>query len=120
MIDDGNFTGAAAKELEEETGLKIQEDKLIPLTGSGKKGEDAVGVYSSAGLLDEELRFFAHIEEIDEKALEEWKGKLTGLRDEGEKIKLGVMDFDDLWKVRDVKAVCAWGLWKGMKQEGSI
>ena len=121
MLDDSSeFSGAAAKELEEETGLKITKDKLIALTGGEGKDEEAEGVYTSGGLLDEELRFFAYVQEIEEKELEEWRGKLTGLREEGEKIKLGVIDFEDLWRLKDVKAVCAYALWKGMRADGKI
>lgn len=50
MLDeDGNFIGVAAKELKEETGLEIEEKKLIPL-GS---------IYPSPGGCDEEVILFA-------------------------------------------------------------
>ena len=141
MLDDsGTFAGAAAKELEEEVGLKIQEDKLIPLsqlalsstssserTGFATAGEEIEeggmdGYFSGPGLLDEVLTYHAYVHELDtERELEEWKGKMTGLRDEGEKITLRIVNFAELWRsTRDSKALCAWGLWEGLKRERKL
>jgi hypothetical protein len=41
--------------------------------------------------------------------LDEWTGKLTGLRDEGEKITLKLVRLEDLWweGARDAKALRA-------------
>ena len=139
MLDDtGSFAGGAAKELEEEVGLKISEDELIPLSllaiqsadkeahaGFALEGEEDMskvdGYFSSVGALDEVLTFHAFVHELEEGELKDWRGKLTGLKDEGEKITLKVVKFDELWKAtRDVKALCAWGLWTALKEEGKI
>lgn len=156
MLDDsGSFGGAAAKELEEEVGITITEDKLInlselalqgspllegPGTTTGKEtpglanapslsreadegeGEEKLdGIFSSAGLLDEVITYHAYVHEIPEEELEEWRGKLTGLREEGEKITLKLVKFEELWKAtRDSKALIAWGLWEGLKREGRL
>ncbi|KAF3935008.1 hypothetical protein ABW20_dc0102203 [Dactylellina cionopaga] len=149
MLDDhGSFAGAAAKELEEEVGITISEDKLINLSelalegssllnkydakesiglanappiDSDEKSQKLDGFFSSAGLLDEVLTYHAFVHEIPEEELEQWKGKLTGLRDKGERITLKIVRFDELWKTtRDTKALCAWGLWKGLMEEGRL
>ncbi|KAK6336103.1 hypothetical protein TWF696_001671 [Orbilia brochopaga] len=148
MLDDsGSFAGAAAKELEEEVGITISEDKLInlselaisssplldkdatkesiglanaPPVGS-ERNERLDGFFSSAGLLDEVLTYHAFVHEIPEEELDQWKGKLTGLRDKGEKITLKIVKFEDLWKAtRDTKALCAWALWKGLEEDGKL
>ncbi|EWC43748.1 hypothetical protein DRE_07366 [Drechslerella stenobrocha 248] len=151
MLDDhGSFAGAAAKEIEEEVGITISEDKLInlselalegsPLLDSSSGTKESVGLadappvgseagearkldglFSSAGLLDEMLTYHAFVHELPEEELSQWKGKLTGLRDKGERITLKIVKFEDLWKAtRDTKALCAWGLWKGLSQEGRL
>ena len=49
MLDgSGNFAGTAAKEIEEETGLTIQEDELIDMTQLAY-GDTWRGIYPSAG-----------------------------------------------------------------------
>src|SRR5256885_9826492 len=96
MIDDsGTFAGAAAKEIEEELGLKIPESDLIDLTKlaltstestTGEKLQN--GVYPSAGGCDEFIPIFLFEKRVDREQLKDWQGKLTGLRDSGEKITL--------------------------------
>lgn len=125
MVDDsGNFAGAAAKEIQEELGLKITADELLELTekldqGVGEGEELERGVFMSPGGCDEWMKIYAVIKEIDEEELGSWEGKLTGLRDEGEKITLKVVKLKHLWKsTRDAKALSAWSLWMGRKEEG--
>ncbi|EPS40173.1 hypothetical protein H072_6050 [Dactylellina haptotyla CBS 200.50] len=149
MLDDhGSFVSAAAKEIEEEVGIVISEVKLINLselalegsslldktgakesvglanavpTGAEQANQKLDGLFSSAGLLDEILTYHAFVHEVEEGELNPWKGRLTGLRDKGERITLKLVKFDDLWKTtRDTKALCAWGLWKGLKEEGRL
>ncbi|PUU78866.1 hypothetical protein B9Z19DRAFT_1101160 [Tuber borchii] len=129
MIDDaGTFAGAAAEEIEEECGIKIPEDKLIDLTSLALKGftnaererlEEAV--YPSPGGSDEFIKIFAHVYKIPQDTLRDWQGRLTGLRDHGEKITLKLVRLEDLWKeTRDAKALSAIALWDGLKREGRI
>lgn len=153
MLDGhGSFTGAAAKELEEEVGITISEDKLINLSelaiqssplldrdgtkesiglanappvsenpGQETEKQNLDGLFSSAGLLDEVITYHAFVHEIPENELEQWKGRLTGLRDKGERITLKLVKFDELWKAtRDSKALCAWALWKGLEEAGRL
>ncbi|KAK6505838.1 hypothetical protein TWF481_007729 [Arthrobotrys musiformis] len=153
MLDDhGSFAGAAAKELEEEVGITISEDKLInlselaiqssPLLDSDNTKESIGlanappvsenpthetekskldGLFTSAGLLDEVITYHAFVHEIPEDELEQWKGRLTGEREKGERITLKLVKFDDLWKAtRDSKALCAWALWKGLEEAGKL
>jgi hypothetical protein len=59
---------------------------------------------------------------IPRHEIEALQGKLTGLRGEGEKITLKVVELADLWKegVRDGKTLAAWALYLGLKGEGKI
>ena len=133
MVDDGTFKGAAAKEIEEELGLIIPQDKLINLSvlaiperTEGKEGELGEelprGMFPSAGGCDEFIPIFLHEKRVPRETLREWTGKLTGLREEGEKITLKLVKLEDLWKegARDAKALGAWAMYEGLKRSGKI
>lgn len=131
MIDDsGTFSGAAAKEITEETGLEIQADQLIDMTrlslpesSSDSDSEELQqGVYPSPGGSDEFVPIFLSQQRVPRDQLLQWQGKLTGLRDEGEKISLKLCPIDQLWKTagRDAKALAAWSLYQGLKKEDRI
>jgi len=61
MLDaSGSFVGAAAKELQEETGIIVKEKDLIDLTEKAFKGTAYNHVYPSAGGCDEILRLFLY------------------------------------------------------------
>ncbi|KAI9793697.1 MAG: hypothetical protein M1816_007592 [Peltula sp. TS41687] len=127
--DDGSFSGAAAREIQEETGLEIQESELVDLTGLALPStEDSTGerlgtgVYASPGGSDEYLPIFLYQQRIPRDQLESWRGKLTGLRDHGEKITLSLSRLEDLWREggRDGKALAAWALYDGLRREGRL
>jgi ADP-sugar diphosphatase len=130
MVDDsGSFTGAAAKELKEETGLEVTEDELVDMTqlslpnteqDTGEKLE--YGFYPSAGGSDEFVPVMLYQKRVKRDTLQEWQGKLTGLRDHGEKITLKLVRLQDLWKEggRDGKALAACALYQGLKSEGKL
>ncbi len=130
MIDDsGTFSGAAAKEIREETGLEILKDQLIELTklalpstqdSTGEKLQQAV--YPSPGGSDEFVPIFLHQNRVKREKLKEWQGKLTGLRDKGEKIKLKLVPLDQVWREggRDGKVLAAWALYQSLKREGKL
>lgn len=132
MVDDGSFKGAAAKEIEEELGLRIPEDELINLSelamqdvgeGKGEGKEDVPkAMFPSAGGCDEYIPIFLHEKRVPREQLKEWTGKLTGLRDEGEKITLKLVKLEDLWRegARDAKALGAWALWEGLKRSNKL
>jgi 8-oxo-dGTP pyrophosphatase MutT (NUDIX family) len=130
MVDDsGTFTGAAAKELKEETGLEVPEDQLVDLTSLAledveeQSGEKlAKGFYPSPGGSDEFVPIMLYQARVPRDTLQSWQGKLTGLRDHGEKIKLKLIPLRDLWKegARDAKALSAYALYTSLLREGKI
>jgi ADP-sugar diphosphatase len=126
MVDDGTFKGSAAKEIEEELGLKIHEDDLVNLTELAipEKEEEICprALFPSAGGCDEFIPIFLHEKRIPRQQLAEWTGKLTGLREEGEKITLKLVKLEDLWLegARDAKALAAWALYDGLKRSGKL
>ena len=128
MLDDaGSFSGGAAKEIEEETGLVVKDEDLTDLTALAFQNEDNAedlqkGVYTTPGACDEFVPIFLYQKRISRKELDEFRGKLTGLRNEGEKITLKVVKLEDLWKegARDAKTLSAWALYSGLKKEGRI
>lgn len=131
MIDNaGSFAGAAAQELEEETGLRVSESDLVDLTKLALS-HDAAGVdhgaleaamYPSAGGCDEFISLFLCEKRVPREQLDGFKGKLTGLREHGEKITLRLIPLKDLWKVgaRDAKALSALALYNGLKQDARL
>ncbi|KAI5795109.1 hypothetical protein EDC01DRAFT_615314 [Geopyxis carbonaria] len=129
MIDDsGNFAGAAAMEIQEECGIDIPKDRLTDLTelalekfAVGCAEDVQAAVYPSPGGSDEFIKIFAYKHIVKPEKLHEWQGKLTGLRDEGEKITLKIVKLKDLWKEStDAKALSAIALYDGLKREGKI
>ncbi|KAF2220186.1 nudix hydrolase 14 [Elsinoe ampelina] len=131
MLDDsGSFAGGAAKELQEEVGLEIKQDELIDMTSlaleddpqeqSGEALHKAM--YPSAGGCDEFIPIFLYQKQIPRSQLQDWQGKLTGLRDHGEKITLKVVRLEDVWRegARDAKALAALALYQGLRGAGKL
>jgi hypothetical protein len=94
MVDGGTFRGMAAAEMKDELDLEILEERLINLTELAipEKNVDKLeettprAMFPSAGGCDEYIQIFLHQMTVPRAQLEEWTGKLTGLRDEGEKV----------------------------------
>jgi ADP-sugar diphosphatase len=133
MLDNnGTFSGAAAKEIKEETGLEIEEQDLInmtELTFRGRIGEQSSneahlqqGVYPSPGGCDEFIPIFLARKQMPVEEIDGMKGKLAGLQDEGEKITLKICPLSQLWKVgaQDAKTLAAVALYEGLKREGKV
>lgn len=130
MVDDaGSFKGAAAKEIEEELGMTITEDELTclsELAASSNAAQDEedlpLAMFPSAGGCDEHVTIYAHERRVPRAQLDEWSGKLTGLRSHGEKITLKLVAMKDVWKegARDAKALAALALWEGARREGKL
>lgn len=128
MLDDnGTFTGAAAKEIKEETGLEIREEDLVDMTKLVNQRADGVtneeelqeAVYPSPGGSDEFIPVFLLRKRMSRNEIEGLKGKLTGLRPQGENITLQLCRLDQLWKVgaRDGKTLAAIALYEGLRKE---
>lgn len=135
MVDGGTFVGAAAKEIQEELGLEIKEGELkclsemarpsAPEQPGGREGEGEglpLAMYPSAGGCDEHVTIYMHERRVPRAQLDEWSGKLTGLRDRGEKITLRLVAMGDLWREgsRDGKCLAAVALWEGLRREGRL
>lgn len=134
MLDNsGTFAGGAAKEIHEETGLSIPQDELIDMTAlaSASLSEDSPSheedylqkaVYPSPGGSDEFIPVFLCQKRMPRKEIEAMQGRLTGNRNEREKITLKIVRLEDLWKegLRDGKTLAAWALYEGLRKEGRI
>jgi hypothetical protein len=67
------------------------------------------------------MKVFAYRHRIDKGMLKEWKGRLTGLMEYGERVTLKVVRLCDLWRETvDAKALSAVALWDGLKREGRV
>ena len=132
MLDDsGTFAGAAAKEIAEETGLEIPNSDLIDMTEmaiapAAKPAEPEErlqrAMYPSPGGSDEYIPLFLWQKRVKRDSLKEWQGKLTGLRERGEKITLMLCPLEDLWKTgaRDAKCLGALALYEGLRRAGKL
>lgn len=121
MLDgEGKFAGQAAKELKEECGIELNENDLIDL-GESANGKGKGNLYPSAGGCDEFIRLFAYQKKMKKEEIEAMKGRMSETWKEGEKITLKVVRLKDLWReTQDFKALAAWALWRGLKDEGKI
>lgn len=107
MIDNENdgIAGTAAREMEEECGIKLRPSELTDLTEIGCRDALEAGtipcaaVAPSPGGCDEFIRYMYTERVVTKAALEKMKGELSGLREEGEYITLRVVDLKDMWKV---------------------
>lgn len=114
MIDDVNdgIAGIAAKEMEEECGIKLRPSELTDLTELAYRdtveagNAPQVGIAPSPGGCDEFIRYMYVERLVTISELEEMKGRLSGLRDEGEYITLCVVPLKEMWRVSaDNKAI---------------
>lgn len=129
MVDDGKFSGTAAKEIKEELDLVIEESTLTSLSDLlGEENQSTNrenlpnAMYPSAGGCDEFIPIFMHERRVRRETLEAWTGKLTGLRDHSEKITLKPVKMKHLRREgrRDAKCLAAIARWEGLKREGKI
>ncbi|KAL4817132.1 hypothetical protein BDW67DRAFT_37149 [Aspergillus spinulosporus] len=131
MLDDnGAFAGKAAEEIQEETGLTIPQSELVDMTSlalqSLDESEDGEtlqkAVYPSPGGSDEFIPLFLCDKRMPRKDIEALQGRLTGLRQHGEKITLKIVPLKDLWKegIRDGKTLAAWALYTGLKRDNKL
>ncbi|KAI1506029.1 hypothetical protein F5X99DRAFT_177850 [Biscogniauxia marginata] len=142
MVDEGGsdssshgaatFAGAAAREIEEELGLTISTEQLTclsslaatPATAVEKEEDEGLpwAMYPSAGGCDEYVPIYMHERRVPRAQLAEWTGRLTGLREHGERITLRLVPLRDLWRegARDAKCLAALALWEGLRREGKL
>lgn len=132
MLDDsGSFVGVAAKELEEETGIKIEAADLVDLTAkamglgkdmdTSKEGQTFPGVYPSAGGSDEFLRLLLFRKDLPRAEIDAMRGKATGNIAENECIVLELVKYEDLWRVcSDMKALSSITLYERLRDAGEI
>jgi ADP-sugar diphosphatase len=117
MLDDsGNFCGKAAEELQEETGIRVNEDELVDLNAAVGQPASS-GVFLSCGGSDESMRFFLSRQVWKRDAIDAIRGKLAGLREHGELITVEVLPYSALLAVPDGKTLCAAALYERYKQQ---
>ncbi|KAF7533725.1 hypothetical protein G7054_g6843 [Neopestalotiopsis clavispora] len=79
-------------------------------------------MYSSPGGSDEYIPIFLWEKELDRQEIEDLRGKLTGVRKQGEMITLRVVRYEELWRggARDAKTLAAWALYEGLNRAGLV
>jgi len=100
MLDEsGDFCGVAAKELEEEIGVKINQKELIYLTS----------MYPSCGGSDEEIIFYSLNLKMEPHEIEELKNKTFGEENSHEIITLKILElnYENIMQTKDAKLITA-------------
>ncbi|KAL0205675.1 hypothetical protein P9112_000982 [Eukaryota sp. TZLM1-RC] len=118
MLENGQFKGTAAAEVQEETGITIDENHLVDLIKevTNSTGSSFPGMYPSPGGCDEYIKLYLYRKEISQEELNELDGKLTGLREDGEHIVLRLFKMQDLpFVTADGKALAACLLYRTLK-----
>lgn len=109
MLDeDGDFTGVAAKEIHEETGIKITHESLTSL-----------GSYiPSGGGSDEVIQMFFSEVNMSHEELDVLLQKIHG-EGEHERIQLKLVDFtlENIIPTEDSKLLCLWAAYQNHKQK---
>ena len=110
MVDkDGGFAGNAANELKEETGIEVDGDDLIELTGHDQT------IKMSPGISDEGIKLYLHRKTLPTADIQALHDRETGVEDEGEQITVRVVPLSELHaKLRDAKSLAALALYNGM------
>lgn len=125
----GTFAGKAAEEIEEETGLLIPTGELRDLTQLALEGSEMQehkqlkpAMYPSPGGCDEYIPLMLWEKEMDRQEIEDLRGRLTGLRTQGELITLKLVPYEELWRegARDAKTLGAWALYEGLRRAGKL
>ncbi|CAL6076605.1 ADP-sugar_diphosphatase [Hexamita inflata] len=100
---EGNFSGVAIKELEEECGIKVKMNDL----------KDLGRMIPSAGGCDENLHLFLLPLTMSQLEIEEMKQKLFGT--EHEAIRIKFLTVEEAWQLEDAKTLVALGKWARMQ-----
>lgn len=121
MLDgSGDVVGKAIQELEEEAGIKVKRENLIDLTELAY-GDKWKGVYTTAGACDEFLRILLDRREVNESELQSLQGRLGGLAEEGEEIRLQVVPLEEVpFYSPAAGSLAAYCLYKCLKWRGTI
>ncbi|MCJ1331274.1 hypothetical protein MMC10_007962 [Thelotrema lepadinum] len=127
MIDkEGTFAGAAAKELFQETGLKIPAHELTDMTTMALEKSQLQeqhlkkAMFPSPGGCDEFISLMLWEKPMSQTEIKEINGKLTGV--DNEQIHTKLVSYDELWRegARDAKTLAAWALYEGLIRDGSL
>ncbi|KAI4327043.1 hypothetical protein L6164_019546 [Bauhinia variegata] len=122
MLDDdkGDFVGTAVREVEEETGIRLNLADMIDLTAF-VDSSTGCRVFPSPGGCDEEISIFLYRGCVAKEIITQLKGKETGLREHGELIKVRVVPYKKLWRsTADSKVLVAIALFEMATKEGLL
>lgn len=104
----------------QECDIIISEDELVDLTQLAYDGKWK-GMFPSAGGCDEFLKLYVCRRQVEPDVITELEGRLTGLREEGERIKLHIVPLEECWKISpDAKLLSCLALYDRLKESGAL
>ncbi|CAN6466440.1 unnamed protein product [Victoria cruziana] len=122
MLDDdgGDVVGTAVREVEEETGIRLNMDELINLTAL-LDPSTGCRMLPSPGGCDEELSLFLYRGHVKKEVIEALQGQEMGLREHAELIKVRIFPYKKLWRMTaDAKVLASIALYEMAKKEGLL
>nr|XP_043606746.1 nudix hydrolase 14, chloroplastic [Erigeron canadensis] len=122
MLDDnvGDVVGTAIREVEEETGIKLNLDDMVDLT-SMLDPSTGCKVIPSPGGCDEELSLLLYRGSVSADVIKQLQGKETGLREHGELIKVRVVPYETVWRLTpDAKVLMSIAIYEMAKRDGLL
>ncbi|XVE64952.1 hypothetical protein DITRI_Ditri07aG0142700 [Diplodiscus trichospermus] len=122
MLDDdkGDFVGTAVREVEEEIGIHLNLEDMVDLTAF-LEPSTGFKVFPSPGGCDEEIGLFLYRGHVDKNIITQLQGKETGLRENGELIKVRIVPYEKLWRMTpDAKTLMAVAIYEMAKKEGLL
>ncbi|GFZ06926.1 nudix hydrolase homolog 14 [Actinidia rufa] len=120
LESEGETYVVLTEQVEEETGISLNLEGMVDLTGFLDPSTGCT-VFPSPGGCDEEINLFLYRGHVGKEVITQLQGKETGLREHGEFIKVHVIAYEKLWRATaDAKTLVAIALYEMAKKEGLL
>ncbi|XP_061982402.1 nudix hydrolase 14, chloroplastic isoform X2 [Populus nigra] len=120
LSSEGETYAVLTEQVEEETGIHLKLGDMVDLTAFLDPSTGG-RVFPSPGGCDEEISVFLYRGCVGKEIITQLQGKETGLRENGELIKVRVVPYKELWRMTaDAKVLMAIALYEMAKGGGLL